>query len=135
LLTIVRDDAGTPDFLLAPCSRDTWRLCYGGGHDDVPGCQRNLAQELAPFGIEPDAIPTAFNVFMRVEIGLAGRLRVRAPRSLPGQVFAVRAQERLIVGLTACSASQSNGGRCTAIGYRVPADAEGIAAGSLPPAR
>src|SRR5947209_2839897 len=32
LLTIVRDDVATHDFLLTPCSRDTWRICYGGAH-------------------------------------------------------------------------------------------------------
>ena len=113
----MRDDCGTHDFLLAPCSRDTWRLCYGGDHDDVPGCFGNLAAALAPFGIEPDAIPTAFNVFMHVEVGADGRLAVRPPRSRPGAVFAVRAEERLIVGLTACSAEQSCNGRFKPIQY------------------
>ncbi|HEV2741443.1 MAG TPA: urea carboxylase-associated family protein [Candidatus Elarobacter sp.] len=121
LLTIVRDDAGTHDFLLAPCSRDTWRLCYGGDHDDIPGCFGNLAEALGPFGIEPDQIPTAFNVFMVVEVGPDGRLAVLPPRSQPGDVFAVRAEERLIVGLTACSAAQSNNGRFTPIHYRIEA--------------
>jgi len=117
LLTIVRDDAGAHDFLMTPCSRDTWRLCYGGAHDDVPGCLGNLAAALAPYGIGPDAIPTTFNVFMRVEVGADGRLVVLPPRSRPGAVFAVRAEERLIVGLTACSAAQSCGGRFKPIRY------------------
>jgi uncharacterized protein len=119
LLTIVRDDAGAHDFLLTPCSRDTWRLCYAGEHDDVPGCFGNLAAALAPFGIEPDAIPTTFNVFMNVELDAGGRLAVRPPCSRAGDRFAVRAEERLIVGLTACSASRSNGGACKPIQYAV----------------
>ena len=119
LLTIVRDDAGTHDFLLTPCSRDTWRICYGGRHDDVPGCFGNLAAALAPFGIEPDAIPTTFNVFMRVQAGPDGRLRVLPPVVRAGDRFAVRAEERLIAGLTACSAAQSNNGRCKPITYSI----------------
>jgi uncharacterized protein YcgI (DUF1989 family) len=119
LLTITRDDVGTHDFLLAPCSRDTWRLCYGGAHDDVPGCFGNLATALAPFGVEPDQIPTAFNIFMRVEVGADGRLAVRPPRSRAGDVFAVRAEEQLIVGLTACSAAQSCNGHFKPIHYEV----------------
>jgi uncharacterized protein len=119
LLTIVRDDVGTHDFLLTPCSRDTWRICYAGRHDDVPGCFGNLATALAPFGIAPDAISTTFNVFMRVEIGPGGRLRVLPPRSRAGDRFAVRAETRLVVGLTACSAAQSNNGRCKPIRYGV----------------
>ncbi|HEX3550778.1 MAG TPA: urea carboxylase-associated family protein [Candidatus Elarobacter sp.] len=119
LLTIVRDDSGTHDFLLAPCSRATWRVCYDGRHDDVPGCFGNLAAALQRFGIAPDAIPTSFNVFMRVELEADGRLHVRPPRSRAGDRFAVRAEERLIVGLTACSAAQSNNGRFKPIRYAV----------------
>lgn len=119
LLSIVRDDVGTHDFLLTPCSRDTWRLCYGGRHDDVPGCFGNLASALATFRIEPDAIPTSFNIFMRVEVAPSGALLVRAPLSRAGDAFAVRAEQRLIVGLTACSAQLSNNGRCKPIRYRV----------------
>jgi uncharacterized protein YcgI (DUF1989 family) len=117
LLTILHDDAGRHDFLLTPCSRDTWRICYGGRHDDVPGCFGNLAAALAPYGIGPDAIPTSFNVFMRVELGPDGRLAVRPPRSRAGDRLVLRAEERLIVGLTACSAKASNNGRYKPIGY------------------
>jgi uncharacterized protein YcgI (DUF1989 family) len=119
LLTILHDDAGTHDFLLAPCSRDTWRICYGGRHDDVPGCWGNLAAALAPYGIAPDAIPTSFNVFMRVELSPDGRLAVRPPRSHAGDRLVLRAEERLIVGLTACSAEASNNGRYKPIGYAI----------------
>ncbi len=121
LLTIVRDDVGVHDFLLTPCSRDTWRLCYGGAHDDVPGCFGNLAAALAPFGIGPDAIPTTFNAFMRVELGAGGRLAVLPGRSRAGDAFAVRAEERLIVGLAACSAAQSCNGVCKPIRYSIEA--------------
>ena len=119
LLTIMHDDAGTHDFLLTPCSRDTWRLCYAGGHDDVPGCAGNLASALAPFGIGPDAIPTSFNVFMNVRVDQTGRLDVRPPRSRPGDAFAVRAEQRLITGLTACSAAASCNGRFKPIRYMI----------------
>ena len=119
LMTIVRDDSGEHDFLLAPCSRDTWRICYGGAHDDVPGCFGNLARALAPYGIARDAIPTAFNVFMRVEVASDGTLAVRPPRARPGDTVALRAEERLIVGLTACSAAQSNGGTYKPIAYGI----------------
>ncbi len=119
LFTIVRDDVGTHDFLLAPCSRDTWRICYGGRHDDVPGCFGNLAHALLPFGIGPDAIPTAFNAFMRVRTDDAGRISVLSPLARPGDVLALRAEERLIVGLTACSAAQSNGDAFKPIHYGV----------------
>lgn len=119
LLRIVRDDVGTHDFLLTPCSRDTWRICYEGHHDDVPGCHGNLTSALAAFGIAPDAIPTTFNIFMHVRIDAGGRLAVLPPRSRAGDAFAVQALERVIVGLTACSAEISNNGRCKPVGYAI----------------
>ena len=119
LLAITADTVGAHDFLLTPCSRETWDICYGGDHDDVPGCFGNLTSALAPFGVGPDAIPTTFNVFMRVELDAAGRLRVRAPRSKAGDAFSVRAEERVIVGLTACSAASSCNGTFKPIRYTV----------------
>ncbi|MBV8298835.1 MAG: urea carboxylase-associated family protein [Candidatus Eremiobacteraeota bacterium] len=117
LLTIVRDDVGTHDFLLTACSRETWRICYGGEHDDVPGCFGNLVTALAPFGIEPHAIPTTFNVFMHVAVGPGGALTVLPPRSRAGDALVLRAEERLVIGLTACSAAASNGGTFKPIRY------------------
>jgi uncharacterized protein YcgI (DUF1989 family) len=123
LATIVRDDVGVHDFLLTPCSRDTWRICYGDEADESPGCFGNLAAALAPYGIGPDAIPTTFNVFMNVQIAPDGRIAVLPPKSRAGDVFAVRAERDLIVGLTACSAPASNNGSFKPIRYMVQAEA------------
>jgi uncharacterized protein YcgI (DUF1989 family) len=119
LARIVRDDVGTHDFLLTPCSRDTWRICYGHPRDLRPGCHGNLAAALAPHGIEPDAIPTTFNVFMHVALDEDGTLRVRPPRSKAGDAVELRAEFDLIVGLTACSALNSNNGRLKPIRYEI----------------
>lgn len=124
MFTIVRDDVGRHDFLLTPCSADTFRIIYkhAGPH---PGCFENLCAALAPFGIAPPAIPTTFNAFMNVEIAADGRIAVRPPRSRPGDGLELRAEMDLIVGLTACSAEQSNNYRFKPIRYavRAPADA------------
>lgn len=125
LLTIVHDDVGVHDFLLTPCSRDTWRICYGGAHDDVPGCFGNLVPALAPYGVAADAIPTSFNIWMRVEPAANGRLRVLPPVSRAGDRLVLRAEERLIVGLTACSAALSCGGVFRPVGYAVDGPSTG----------
>jgi uncharacterized protein YcgI (DUF1989 family) len=105
--TIVRDTVGRHDFLLTPCSPDTFRIIYGiTGHH--PSCFENLATALAPFGIAPDTIPTTLNVFMNVEIAPSGELRIRAPRSRAGDYLLLRAEMDMIVGVTACSAELSN---------------------------
>jgi len=107
--TIVEDSVGRHDFLLTPCSPDTFRIIYGTtGHH--PSCFENLAKALAPFGIAPDTIPTTFNVFMNVEIKATGELAILPPRSRAGDYIVLRAEMDMIVGITACSAELSNNG-------------------------
>ncbi len=128
LATIVRDDVRMHDFLLTPCSQDTWRICYGDASDRSPGCFGNLVAALAAYGIGPDAIPTTFNVFMHVAVAAHGGLEVLPPRSRPGDAFAIRAACDLIVGLTACSAPASNNGTYKPIHFAI--EAEGSSATS-----
>ncbi|MEH6662766.1 MAG: urea carboxylase-associated family protein [Parasphingorhabdus sp.] len=119
MLTIVEDTVGSHDFLLTPCSEDTFKHFY----PDKPvhrGCFGNLAEALAPFGVEPDAIPCAFNVFMNVPVDQAtGKLEVLPPTSKAGDRLRLRAEMDLVIGLTACSAYASNGGTFKPIDYRV----------------
>jgi uncharacterized protein YcgI (DUF1989 family) len=119
LLEIVADDVGRHDFLLTPCSKDTFRIIYGDT-DPHRGCFGNLAAALAPFGVEEDMIPTAFNCFMNVPVdGTTGELRVDPPLSKAGDRIVFRAMEDLVIGLTACSALQSNNGSFKPIDWEV----------------
>ncbi len=119
MLDIVEDTVGRHDFLLTPCSEDTFRHFYPG----LPvhrGCLGNLADALAPFNIARDQIPVAFNCFMNVPIDAeTGALKVLPPTSRAGDHVAFRAAMDLIVGLTACSAPDSNGGSFKSIHYRI----------------
>lgn len=118
MLTIVEDDVGAHDFLLTPCSVDTFRHFY----PDQPehrGCFGNLADALAPHGIGPDRIPTAFNCFMNVPVAADGRITVEPPLSKAGDRIVFRAEMDLLIGLTACSAYASNGGSFKPIGWRI----------------
>jgi uncharacterized protein YcgI (DUF1989 family) len=118
LLTIVEDTVGRHDFLLTPCSEATFRHFY----PDQPvhrGCFGNLAEALAPYGIEPDMIPCAFNIFMNVPVAADGKIRVGPPMSKAGDYIRLQAEMNLVIGLTACSAYASNGGRFKPIGYAI----------------
>ena len=120
MLTMVDDTVGRHDFLLTPCSEATFRHFY----PDQPvhrGCFGNLAEALAPHGVEPDMIPCAFNLFMNVPVGADGGLRVDPPVSSPGGHVRLRAEMDLVVGLTACSAYASNGGSFKPIHYEIEA--------------
>jgi uncharacterized protein YcgI (DUF1989 family) len=118
MLTIVADDVGRHDFLLTPCSPETFQIIYKN-HAAHPSCFANLATHLAAFGIAPDSIPTTFNIFMNVEIDANGELKILPPRSKAGDSILLRAEMDLIVGLTACSAEMSNNYRFKPIGYEI----------------
>ena len=119
LLRIEEDMVGRHDFLLTPCSADTFRIIYGDEHPHR-GCFGNLADALAPFGVQPDMIPSAFNVFMNVPVdGRTGALTVEPPLSRAGDRVTFLAEEDLVIGLTACSALQSNNHSFKPIHYSV----------------
>jgi uncharacterized protein YcgI (DUF1989 family) len=118
MLKVIEDTVGTHDFLLTPCSEATFRHFYPE-HPVHRGCFGNLAEALAPFGIEPDSIPCAFNVFMNVPVAPDGTLRVDPPVSKPGDYIRLRAEMDLVIGLTACSAYASNGGSFKPINYEI----------------
>jgi uncharacterized protein YcgI (DUF1989 family) len=119
--TILEDTVGRHDFLLTPCSPETFSILYKTtGHH--PSCFENLVRGLAPFGIPPDAIPTTLNVFMNVDVLPSGELRILPPRSRPGDHVTLRAEMDLIVGVTACSAELSNNGRFKPIDLRLHSD-------------
>lgn len=118
MLTLGRDDVGRHDFLLTPCSAETFQIIYKNNAPH-PSCFGNLRAHLARFGIAPDDIPTTFNIFMNVDILPDGELRIGPPRSRPGDILELRAEMDLIVGLTACSAELSNNGSFKPIDYAI----------------
>ena len=122
MLTVVEDTCGRHDFLLTPCSQETFDLLYpefeGAYH---PSCLENLSKGLAPFGVRPDDIGTTLNIFMNVWPEPSGELHIDPPTSVAGDRFVVRAEMDLHVGLTACSAEKSNGGVCKPIDFTIHA--------------
>ena len=120
--TIMADDVGRHDFLLTPCSPETFQIIYNNKQPH-PSCFQNLVDNLKAFGIRPDMIPTTFNIFMNVEIGHDGRLRILPPRSRAGAAIELRAEMDLIVGLTACSAELSNNHRLKPIDFDIASPA------------
>jgi uncharacterized protein YcgI (DUF1989 family) len=120
--TIIEDTVGRHDFLLTPCSPDTFRIIY----DIVeprPSCFTNLVEHLGPLGIGPDMIPTTLNIFMNVVIAPTGALTIAPPRSRAGDYLLLRAEMDLVVGVTACSAELSNNGSFKPIDVEVIAPA------------
>lgn len=115
---IVEDKVGRHDFFLTPCSKDTFRIIY---HDKFPhhGCEGNLIKAFKDQGIELSSLPVTFNIFMNVLMNEKGELKVAPPTSKAGDYIIIEALEDLTVGLTACSALQSNNGSFKPIGFEI----------------
>lgn len=118
MMEILEDTNGRNDFLLAPCSPETFQILYNN-HEYHPSCFENLRVNLEPFGIAPDDIPTAFNIFMNVQFSPDGTLSVDPPLSKAGDYVLLEAKMDLIVALTACSAEQSNNYAFKPIEYQI----------------
>ena len=118
LLTITADTCGRHDFLLTPCSPETFSIIYKTT-EYHPSCYENLWRSLSAFGVEPHEIPTSFNLFMNVTVDETGRLSVRPPLSKPADFIELRAERDLVIGLTACSAEMSNNYSFKPIDYAV----------------
>lgn len=118
MVEILEDTNGRNDFLLAPCSKETFEIMYDfkGYH---PSCFENLFVNLKSFGIKPDDIPTAFNIFMNVQFDNKGKLKVCPPTSKSRDYVEFKALMDVIVGLTACSAEDSNNGSFKDIHYEI----------------
>ncbi len=119
MLRIIEDTVGRHDFLLTPCSREMFRIIYGEA-DPHQGCFGNLAAALEPYGVAADSIPAAFNCFMNVPVdGATGEFRVLPPLSRAGDSISFLAEMDLVIGLTACSAGQSNNFAYKPIHYEI----------------
>jgi uncharacterized protein len=119
MFRMTEDTVGRHDFLLTPCSSDTFRIIYGHSNPHR-GCFGNLVEALARYGIQGDNIPVCFNIFMHVAVDSdTGRIDVLPPKSKAGDYVVIEATMDLIVGMTACSAEKSNNYSFKPIGYRI----------------
>jgi uncharacterized protein YcgI (DUF1989 family) len=119
MFRMIEDTVGRHDFILTPCSSETFRILYGHG-EPHQGCYGNLAEALEPFGIDGDQIPICFNIFMYVAVnGNTGRIHVLPPRSKAGDHVILEAEMDLVVGMSACSAEKSNNFSFKPIAYQI----------------
>lgn len=117
MFEMIEDTVGRHDFLLTPCSADTFRIIYGHAQPHR-GCLGNLAAALKEYGIGEDNIPVCFNVFMHVAVnGETGAIAVLPPKSKANDYVVLEAKMDLIIGMTACSAEMSNNYSFKPIGY------------------
>ena len=118
MFEIIEDKVEDHDFLLTPCSVDTFRHFYPD-EEPVPGCYGNLVAAFAEFDIPAHHVGTTFNTFMNVDISDSGKIAVLPPKSKAGDFTVFEAKMDMIVGLTACSAGESNNFRYKPIQFEI----------------
>jgi uncharacterized protein YcgI (DUF1989 family) len=91
------------------------------GKMNARGCQENLSDALAAFGVKPEQIGDCFNVFMRVELHPDGGFSIKPPNTKAGDYLELRAEMDLLVGLSACpnATGPTNNYRAKPLGMRV----------------
>ena len=116
MFRILYDDVGEHDLLHPCCRQQMYEFFYKSGPNHR-NCLDNINAALAGHGVPAQAIIHPFNIFMRTAIHPDGRISVEEPVSRPGDRIRLQAQMDVLVGLAACSVSESkcNGGRCTAV--------------------
>ena len=129
MFKMIEDTVGKHDFLLTPCSAETFKIIYGHTTPHI-GCFGNFCNALKAHGILPDDIPISFNIFMNVAVnGTTGKVDVLPPKSKAGDYVIIEATMDLIVGLTACSAEMSNNYSFKPIGFML-LDDDSVTAGN-----
>lgn len=123
IATLVRDDCGINDLLLAPCN--DWLVNEYYGQENELGCRGNLQEVLEPHGIKPYQLQEVMNLFTKVTITDHKYLDFRESPSEPGDTAELRANRDMIVGLAPCTGdSILNEGGPTSIDIRVPKEAD-----------
>jgi uncharacterized protein YcgI (DUF1989 family) len=100
ILEVVADTAGVHDFSVPACDPSRYEIFFGiGGHRN---CQENLAEALAPHGVDPVQIRDPFNIFQNSPTSPDGVLVLAEPVTKPGDRVVFRALMNLVGAVSAC---------------------------------
>lgn len=112
IFEVIYDDVERHDLLFPSCSKAMYDFFYqnGAGH---PNCLDNINRAL---GTSRNIIQPV-NFFMNTRIEQNGKIVIDKPLSKAGDKVVLRVLEDYVLGISACSVSESdtNSGRCTAI--------------------
>lgn len=116
MFTIVKDEVGSHDFLLAPCSQELFEILW-----PRRSCPMNVENAFEPLCLGQVRLSTTFNILMTVDVGADRAVSVKAPTSKTGGCLALRAEKDLIFALTACSPEGSTYGSFKSIDFVISA--------------
>lgn len=112
MFEITYDDVERHDLLFPACNKAMYDLFYKNGSDH-PNCLDNINKDLGT----NRSIILLINLFMNTHIEPNGKIVIEKPVSKAGDKVILKALEDCILGISACSVSESvtNTGICTAI--------------------
>ena len=100
ILEVLADTVGVHDFSVPACDPSRYEVFFGiEGHRN---CQENLAEALAPFGVDRGQIRDPFNIFQNSPTSAEGVLSLAEPATKPGDRVVFRAVLDLVGAVSAC---------------------------------
>lgn len=119
MLTIGEDTVGVHDLLFASCNG--WLYEHVFHQPGTTGCFEIFRDALAGYGIEQDAVPDPFNLFMKTRMDESGELAIELPESNAGDFIELTAEMDCLVAVTSCPEEYTdcNGRRSTPIALQV----------------
>jgi uncharacterized protein YcgI (DUF1989 family) len=122
MLEVVADTVGVHDFSVPACDPSRYEVFFGiTGHRN---CHENLAEALAPYGVDPVQIRDPFNLFQNSPTSAAGALSLTEPVSKAGDHIIFRALVNLVGAVSSCAQDflPVNGFRITELRILVTGD-------------
>jgi uncharacterized protein YcgI (DUF1989 family) len=119
LFTIVEDTVGENDILFPRCSRIVFEPF---GVKDHRGCQDQLQEAIAPFGLGPDDVHDTFNGFMHTEVDEQGYISIKPPSAQQGDWLDLACHVDCLVAISSCPAGDvhaTNGGTNKPLGIEI----------------
>ena len=115
MFRILYDDVKEHDLLHPCCRPEMYDFFYQNGTDH-PNCLDNINLALG----RNHAVIRPINLFMYTKINPDGSIEVCAPLSKPNDKIILEAQDDIVLGIAACSVSESscNSGKCTSVRIR-----------------
>ena len=101
MMRLIADTVGVHDLICGSCSEEYYRsrLDHAAPHRS---CRSNLAEALAPWGIDLEDVPFSFNLFMQWPVQPDGAVRPMAAPSRAGDYVDLLAEMDVLAANSAC---------------------------------
>ncbi|HEY1362085.1 MAG TPA: urea carboxylase-associated family protein [Xanthobacteraceae bacterium] len=109
-------NARSHDLMYCRCNERLYEVVKG--QTRAPNCNSNLAAAIAEFGLPPESVHDAFNIFMTTGLGPDDRFFYVDPDAKKGDYLELHAEMDCIVAISACPGA-SSGPEKRPIGIRI----------------